>query len=83
MEARECSFLINTWVHHIPEGGTVYFEYYWVDEMIMQIVSHISVFIGVYVYGICGLSCVGGCVVKLCGRACLFESVGCIQEIRN
>lgn len=47
--------------------GDVYFEYYWVDEMIMQIASHISVFIGVYVYGICGLSCVGGCVVKLCG----------------
>ena len=36
-----------------------------------------------YVYGICGLFCVGGYVVKLCGWACLLGSVGYIQEIRN
>lgn len=35
-----------------------------------------------YVHGICGLFCVGGDVVKLCGWACLLGSMGVYRKLR-
>lgn len=82
------NFLINIWVHWIPEG-VVYFEYHYIDRMIICIL--LSIFLclyacmcmGGYVVKLCGWACVGGYVVKLCGQVCLLGSIGCIQEIMN